>query len=118
MVSVNLMNYIEELIIDKDNNHAMERAVFEKGKFTLKRSDHFTLILSLKNIPKSSRNIKPTKSTMFNLNKKEGWDNYKENTDEVIDKLENVINDANVDSNEMMETLEKVHTKIKFKSFG
>jgi hypothetical protein len=54
----------------------------------------------------------------WNLAKKGGWNRYEILSNECADKLDEAIEDERKDVEEVMETFEKIHTKVKFRSFG
>ena len=51
IVSSNLMRYVKELIIDSSNQFQISRVTAANGGLRLTHTDHYTLILKLKNIP-------------------------------------------------------------------
>ena len=59
---------------DKDLNFTPSRPIINgKAKFT----DHYAIIVEMKNLP-LSKVFEPDKKTkVWNLNKEEGWENYK-----------------------------------------
>ena len=54
----------------------------------------------------------------WNLAKKGGWNRYEILSNECADKLDEAIEDERKDVEEVMEIFEKIHTKVKFRSFG
>ena len=87
--SVGLRPFIESLVIDSKREHAVKRAIFKNGKFSVTFSDHFTFILRLSNLPRSK--IRKEKDTRWNLRKEGGWDKYKKLTEEHSLKMINII---------------------------
>ena len=55
---------------------------------------------------------------MWNLAKEGGWKRYKELTDQYIKKLDLVIDDEQLSTEEIMIKMSKILEKVKFKSFG
>ena len=53
--SVGLRPYIQSLLIDSNGKYAMKRPVIVKGRAKLIFTDHFTIILRMKNIPLAGR---------------------------------------------------------------
>ena len=120
IMSVELFQYVDKLIIDKNKSFAMVRPVFEKGSCKLKSSEHFTLILIMKNIPKAMNKPEVTKELIWNLNKKNGWKKYQditENEEEFVG-LNDKIDKDDFDTSFGIDILEKMLTNIMYRSFG
>ena len=116
IVSKGLLEYIVELVIDKERNFTPHRVV--KGK-KLTYTDHFSLHFILKGIPLRNPTFKKKESqVIWNTNKPGGWTKYREMT-ENNEVLDHIVETADkMTSNEMMNRLENVTTKVKFKCFG
>ena len=54
----------------------------------------------------------------WNLCKKGGWHRYEVLSNEFADDLDKVIEDEEKDVEEAMVIFEKIHNKVKFRSFG
>ena len=52
------------------------------------------------------------------MSKPDGWKTYAENSDNLSQKMVEVINDKSKTIDEVVEKIEKIHNDIKFKSFG
>ena len=115
IVSEELFEYVEELFIDKQQIFTPHRPI---GKGKLCFTDHFSIILKFRNIPmKRIGKCFAPKTTMWNMKRENGWENYKKMTDdnqELVELLEN----EEMDSSELAKKVESVVTKIKFKAFG
>ena len=79
-------------------------------------SDHFSCILTLTDIPRA-REKRVEKQAVWNLTKEGGWEKYKLLTDKYSEALNQAIEEGDT-MDDKMEAFEKVHEKIKFKSFG
>ena len=79
--SVGLVPFIDKLIIDSDRKFAAKRGVYEKGRYRLGYSDHFSLILYIHNLP--TINTKVEKKKVWNLRKEQGWERYEKLTDKM-----------------------------------
>ena len=116
IVSKGLVEYIVELIIDKEKNFTPHRMV--NGK-KLIYADHYTLHFILRGMPMKNPKMKVNKSeVIWNTNKPGGWSKYKEMTENNTD-LDSIAESAeNLTSNEIMTRLENKTSKIKYRSFG
>ena len=114
--SIGLRPFIESLIIDSNREHTMKRAVFKNGKFCITYSDHFTLILKMKNLPRN--HTRKEKQIRWNLKKQGGWELYKELAEEKSDKMIEVIDDTSKSIEEVVKKFERMHNDIKFEAFG
>ena len=74
-------------------------------------------LLSLKNLPKK-KEMKTKKKTLWNLAKTNGWEVYKDISDEFADKIEKIVKDKNLTIQEVFDKFDKLHDKIKYKAFG
>ena len=117
LISPDLYKYVESLVIDKKEKYEMYRVVVKDGKKCLVSPDHHTLILSFRDIPTNRNKVKQEPTVRFNLKKEEGWENYKALTEECDDLLR-IVNDNEKSIADIYEKFEKMHNKIKFKSFG
>ena len=61
---------------------------------------------------------KEPKKVEWNLAKCRGWNRYEVLTDECSDALNTVIEDNTKSVEEVAKKFEKIHEKVKFKSFG
>lgn len=114
IASKHLSEFIHELVIDWKRRFIPHMAI---SKNKLCYADHLSMYVKFKDIPvKQIENFKEPKKIIWNTNKIEGWEKYKDLTDTnetlltLVDKSENTT--------EMMGKFDKIMTKIKFKSFG
>ena len=116
LVSKGLVQYIEELVIDKERKFTPHRVI--KGKKLL-YTDHFSLHFKLKGIPLKDPSMrKETSQVIWNTNKPGGWLKYKELTEDNATMKGILENADKMTSNEMMTSIEKVSNKIRFQCFG
>ena len=118
LCTTSLIPHIKSLMIDKERRLRLARPVWKGGNWQLVYSDHFAMILSLKNLPTRRRDEERKKEIAWNLNKKNGWEKYKFLTKKMNEKIKSVIQDEMLDMEEVMERLEKINNKIKFNAFG
>ena len=72
--------------------------------------------MEFENLPKGW--IAKEKISSWNLAKPGGWERYKELTEASSERIDNIIDNKKLTSDEVAEKVERVETKIKFQSFG
>ena len=89
------------------------------GVLKLTPTDHHTLILTLQNLPVKLSD-KPTKKEIgWNFNKEGGWKTYEDITkDKCADLLNLFEHKSNCSVDNLVESFNKKHEKILYKSFG
>ena len=116
IVSSNLLPYVKELVIDSERKFAVSRAVKQGNSYKQVYSDHFSCFLTLTDLPRV-RERREEDRVVWNLGKEGGWDKYKELTDKYSEALQEAVdNEECMDTK--MEAFEKIHDRIKYKSFG
>ena len=85
-----------------------------KGKTVY--SDHFSVKIVLKNLPIGR--ISESKVSIWNLNKPKSWDRYKLLSNKAACKMMKIINNEELNINEVVEKMNNIDNKIRFKSFG
>ena len=71
IVSADLLPYVSSLVVDIKKEFFMYRVKKVKDKTKLIPSDHFPLVIKLKNLP--TRRIKREQESYWQLNKLDGW---------------------------------------------
>ena len=114
-MSKGLVEYVEELIIDKERKFTPHRA----GKAKLIYADHYSMYFKMKGMPLRNPAMRKNNSqVIWNTNKTGGWSLYKESTENNAE-LDSIVEQAEgMSTNEMMKKIESITTKIKFKCFG
>ena len=113
VVSSNLGKFIDKLQIDKNQEWTASRSV--KGE--LKYPDHYALLLTFKGIPMKAPTVFPGRKTIrWNTRKRMGWENYKMKTEYNEALLRAAVMEE--DSEEVLKSINKELTKIKFACFG
>ena len=119
IVNKELEPYVKSLFIDSGRTMGVARPVWERGKFRLIYPDHFPRLLKLKDLPWKEKGVKKEpKKVGWNLAKCGGWNRYEVLTDECSVALNTVIEDNTKSVEEVAKKFEKIHEKVKFKSFG
>ena len=103
--------------IDKERKRTPARSVKQKKKFKLIYSDHFSVVISFKDLPRK-REDRKEKKVMWNLAKTNGWEEYKQLTNKYSDKLDKVLEDDTVTTMKAFEKIEKILNSIKYEAFG
>ena len=113
IVSKALFPLIESLEIDKDNRWAPVKAT-KTRRIT---SDHFPVILTMKNIPRNNNYSRRKEAkTVWNTSKPEGWTKYSNLTSD-CSSLDEIAIDDPEDVTETMKKILKVQEKIKYQAF-
>ena len=118
LCTTGLVPHVKSLEIDSERKMAVARPVRRGGRWQLTHSDHFSMLLSLENLPKVRQREKMEKEVRWNLSKKNGWEKYKQLTEANSEKLTNLVQDEELDIERVMAKIEGIENKIKFKAFG
>ena len=116
IMSSSLLPYLDKMEVDKEMNFTPRRVLKRKKNIVTIFSDHFSLKILLKGIPR--RKETDENKTVWNLGKPNGWEVYKASTNEVSDKIVSIVEDDNLNINSVMTKINAIETKVKFKSFG
>ena len=116
MLKQNLVPYISSLLVDKKRAHAPCRVAKKQGRLSLVPSDHYPMILKLKNLPK--KKMMNVTSSHWNLKKPEGWEKYKAITEETNVEADKMVENQNISIEEIMVEIDKLQDGVKFKAFG
>ena len=116
IVSRELLPYVKKLQIDSQREMAMARSVKMGTAYRMVYSDHYTCLLTLSDLPRE-KDVRPEKTTVWNLSKEGGWNRYKVLTEAYSEALENMLEKEDTINNKM-KAFNKIHDKIKYKAFG
>ena len=114
IASRELVPYINKLVIDKELKMTPARTIKNKGKVNICYTDHFAILLTLKDLPRKQEK-RQEKQVMWNLAKENGWEAYTKLTDEYSVKLEEVIEDKTLNIPDIMKKFENIHNSKKIK---
>ena len=109
IVSASLVPFVVNVIIDVDRKFTPRRVIQRKKKMTTIYTDHFSLMIDLKGMPRQ-QHLNQHES-IWNKGKPGGWEAYEKITDEKADKIDKIIEDLDVDIETVMKELDKVDTK-------
>ena len=79
-------------------------------------SDHFSLMIELKGMPRT-QSLNQQES-IWNKGKPGGWEAYEKLMDEKADKIEKIIEDSDINIENVMKEIDEIDKKIKFQAFG
>ena len=120
-MSTKLKPFVSKLYIDSSRAMGVARPVWQRGNYRLIHSDHYPCLLPLKEMPWAKKTVikeKKEKRVQWNLKKEGGWNRYELLSDECTEALDKAIEDEGKDVEEIMSISEKVHEKVKFRSFS
>ena len=116
IVSANLKSYVSKMLVDSKQEFCPKKVVMTRGKQRMIRSDHFPLIMVLKNMPKAKMMVK--RESWWNLHKPGGWEVYKAAMEEASEKIDNITRDESLEIDEVMTKTDAIMNKVKYKAFG
>ena len=117
VINQDLRPYLSNLVIDSQRRMAPVRAVKKKGGSRLVQSDHYSCLLTFKNLPKQKGKEREQNILKWNLAKEGGWEMYERITEEKSKKLNKIVKE-NSSIEEKMVKFEKLHDRIKYEAFG
>ena len=115
-----MKQYVKKLEIDSETKLGtarVEKIKKMKEKYRLINSDHFPVLLNLENMPFEKKE-KEEKQVRWNLAKKGGWHQYKEESKKAEERLINILNNKKYSIEETKKMFDKVHEHVKHKAFG
>ena len=115
-ISKNLKPFYSSLKVNSRREITPKRIMMKKGRLIEKYTDHYSLVLQLKNLPRTGHQQK--KEVRWNLMKPGGWKKYRELSDEKAVAMESVIMNKDLSVEEATTKIEKIETKLKFQAFG
>ena len=115
IISLNLLPYFVSITIDSSRKFSPVRPV---NKSESRHSDHFPIIVEFRNIPRrGSTKLNNKPQTVWNLNKDGGWDVFNKATKELCE-FEDVFDNNNKSTTDIVKDMERKITKKKFEAFG
>ena len=72
-----LVPHVKSLVIDSERKMTVARPVWRRGRWQLTHSDHYTMLLTLQNLPTGRQAERGEKEVGWNLTRKNGWEKYK-----------------------------------------
>ena len=113
-----LVPHVKSLVIDSERKMTVARPVWRRGRWQLTHSDHYTMLLTLQNLPTGRQSEKGNKEVGWNLARKNGWEKYKQLTEAKSESIKKVVENEELDIEEVVEKFERIENKIKFEAFG
>ena len=116
IVSASLLPFITRLVIDSSREFTPRRVMRRRDGVTSVYSDHYSLEVVLEGLP--GREGRVAEPATWNLGKPGAWERYEELTAEAANKIEKVLDVEDLDAEEVMEKVERIEEKVRFKAFG
>ena len=88
-----------------------------KGKLKTVYSDHFALQVVLGGMPRAFCQQDGNEPS-WNLQRPGGWEVYEEMTNHEAIRIQDIVDNTELSIDEVVEKIEKIETKIKFRAFG
>ena len=117
IVSKELSEFVEQVFIDKERKITPAHAMKNKK---LTYPDHLAIVTRFKGLPMTKeKSIKPPKVKLWNTNKPGGWKMFYDltNANRVLNRV-SLSNPLQVDSDKIMNIINKELTNVKFHAFG
>ena len=112
-----LAPHLKELIIDSSRRWEVARPVLKDGRLQLTHSDHYTMVATFQNLP-SAKVAREEQEVRWKTGNKESWTKYKEESKKASKKITETVENKKNDINEVLNKVEAIETKMKFKTFG
>ena len=117
IISADLEQYLDSMVIDTKFEFAPFRVRKVKKGVTRKiYPDHYPIVVKFKNLP--ARQIKSDRISTWNLKVPEGWKKYELLTNQVVKKMNKVIEDESLDIESIKKKTDAIQNKVKFQAFG
>ena len=118
LCTAGLAPYLKELIIDSNRSWEVARPVLKDGRLQLTYTDHYVMVATFHNLPAARVAREEKEEVRWKSGSKETWLKYKEESKEASRKIAETIDDKEKDIDEVLEKVEAIETKLKFKTFG
>ena len=115
--SANLLPFVSKMLIDSNRFFTPNRVITKgDGTLTFTFTKHYPLVVNLE-MPRVKK-VKEKTEPHWNTHKPGAWDKYKEVTDYMDEKIENILETDSNENEEVMEKIDKIKNKIKHITFG
>ena len=114
--SSNLLPYVRMVQIDNDRMYAPRRAFKKDDRVGVFFTDHYPILVELE-MPKADK-IKKKPESGWNTPKPGGWERYKDLSNIMANKINDIASDEGLDNEEAMARVDKIEDKIKLSAFG
>ena len=113
--SAELLPFAKKLVIDSKREFTPRRVMRRKTGVVSVYSDHYSMQVVLQGLPGKEGRVE--RKAVWNLGKPGGWKRYEKQTELVAAKIEQILMKEGK-SEEVMEKVEAIEEKVKFKAFG
>ena len=115
LASACLMPYLTAFIVDSSRSFTPRRAEYRRGVFGYTYTDHYSLEAEF--LMPSSKQRGQTKPT-WNVFKPGAFENYEKVSKKYSKKVEEIVEDEDLDIEEVIKNFDKIQDKIKYEAFG
>ena len=116
IISADLEPFLESLVVDTEFEFGLARVRKVKNKLKKIHSDHYPIIVKFQNLP--TQKILTPKTSHWNLTVPEGWKIYEDLSDNISNKMDEIIENKSLSIEEVKKKTDALQTKIKFQAFG
>jgi len=119
IVSASLLPFVKRMVIDSSRKFTPRRLMRRKEGVVSVFTDHYSVevvVAGLPGVPGKEGRV--SRQATWNLGKPGGWQRYEELSVEAAGKIEEVLEEEDLDAEELMNKVEKIEDKLKFKAFG
>ena len=119
VVSASLLPFIKRMVIDSRREFTPRRLMRRKEGVVSVYTDHYSVEVVVAGLPGApGREGRVERPATWNLARPGGWERYEELSVEAAAKIEEVLEEDDLDAEEVMKKVEKIEDKLKFKAFG
>ena len=105
-MSADLATYLKRILIDVEHKYALARLRMVAGRKRLVYSDHYPIVVEFEILPKGW--IATETASSWNMNKPEDWKTYERLTEASSEKINNIIENNELNIEETSEMVEKI----------
>ena len=116
IISVSLTAFVSRVIVDSQRCFTPRRIIRNRSRTKTIFTDHYSVMVKLKGMP--TKQQKENHEHAWNKGNPNGWEMYERMTDEKSDTIKAIVDNQDNDIEMVINKLDKIETKIKFKAFG
>ena len=111
IMSSSLLPYLSKVVVDKEHKFTPRRVLKTRKGIKSTYTDHFSLKIELKGIPKKQQQEK--QQITWNLNKPGGWSDYKTTTNKEAHKITEAVHEE-TDIEKVMKKINSIDNVCRF----
>ena len=104
IASMALVPHVVNFEVDRERKFTPRRVIRKKNMITEIFTDHFSLKIELSGMPKNKNESKPV--ARWNVNKPGGWLIYERITDEILDKINSIVDNDKITIDEAIKRID------------